>query len=492
MKSNGSENKSDLEGVKRELEILIRSEDPHPSEDPTSLRVTLNVGKQKVTIDSVNYSGAEPQEAPIVGIRKNSGHLVGKLFNNGKPKVISPEMNRLTYSEPKPIKPAKKPIALRYSGAKRLKQSREENEAPPVIKLTEMIDVPTIAPTEEPVDQWIAIDGKMLKRKTKKPKKSTKKKSKPNPKQKKDRSLFKKANWKRLALILMLTTIVAVVLGAALYLAMTFLSDAPKVEKSIMGTGKNTLNQPSDIVVVDDQTYVIDSKNKEIKIFNKEGQYVDAIRDKSFEYPYSITADEEENLYVSDYKTGSISIYSTEGAYEGNFDTGEVKLTHPGGIRIIQEKMVITDVTENKVYAFSMEGELLKTIEGKYDGKELKEPQAVAGDEENLYISDNGHNRILKFDKEGNYEATVHVFDDDSHTPDLRGLAVDNGVLYVADRQNSTVYGIDENGDVKFKLPGLLNSSDIGNPNGVYISEGKLYISNILKNNIAVYTLPNG
>ncbi len=271
--------------------------------------------------------------------------------------------------------------------------------------------------------------------------------------------------------------------------------DPPTYESSLVSTGQDAMNQPFDVAIVDGNAYVTDSKNQVVRVFDENGEYADTIGEKNdvpfFSYPYGIAADEEGVLYITDLNRGEILKYTQDGEFLGSFITEDVTLDSPGAIRIIDEKLYVTDVTTSKAYVFSLDGELLQTIEGTYDGKELSILQAITADDQYIYLSDTGNARVLKLTLDGDYVSTITNFSSEDSRINIRGLAVDqNGNLYVVDRQNNTVECFNQDGDRISTLSNEDEDIDLGNPNGLCIDGGELYVTNILNNKVDVFALP--
>ncbi len=275
----------------------------------------------------------------------------------------------------------------------------------------------------------------------------------------------------------------------------TLFDDPPTYESSLIAPGPDSMNQPFDIAVVDGHSYVTDSKNQVIKVFDENGEYQEVIGEKSgvpfFNYPYGIAADKDGILYITDLNRGEILKYSTDGEFIGNFITNDVTLESPGAIRIVDDKLYVTDVTTSKAYVFSLKGELLQTIDGEYDGKELSTLQAIVADDQYIYLSDTGNARVLKLTLDGEYVSTIKNFSAETSHVNIRGLALDDdGNVYVADRQNNTVECFDQDGKLVSVLSNDTDENDLGNPNGLCIADGELYVTNILSNQVDVFALP--
>lgn len=178
---------------------------------------------------------------------------------------------------------------------------------------------------------------------------------------------------------------------------------------------------------------------------------------------------------------------------------GEGLFKSPHGLEIDSKDQVwVTDVSLNKVYKFSPEGELMQTFGKDYGiGKEwslrirnllpnfpvfmdeytfARPTDVTVMDDGSFAVSDGYRNRrIAKFDINGKLEWQVNNLGDKPGELNLpHGISSDrDGRIYVADRNNSRIQVFDKNGNYldRWDMP------EMGRPFGVEVgSDEKIYV----------------
>jgi len=276
----------------------------------------------------------------------------------------------------------------------------------------------------------------------------------------------------------------------------------PAFMHAIYGDFNESLDKPMDVAKIGEFLYVTDTNNKRVQVFDLSGTAVfkfgqEGKNEGEFRFPYGITGDTEENIYVADMYNGNISIFNRDGEFIRYFkESGDEKLINsPGGLRIFNDRLYVTDIKENKVFVFNLEGE--KLLEIGSVGREVGEflaPNAVTIDkQENIYVTDSGNNRVQVFDKDGNFLRIVNGSDDgtgDSTFINPRGIGVDSrGILYVVNNLSHYVYGFDANGKKLFQFGGMGDANDqFYLPNGLYIDErDEIFITDTLNERVLFY-----
>jgi len=279
--------------------------------------------------------------------------------------------------------------------------------------------------------------------------------------------------------------------------------DGPPVfMHAIYGNFNESLDKPMDVAKIGEFIYVTDTNNKRIQVFDLSGTAIfkfgqEGKNEGEFRFPYGITGDTEENIYVADMYNGNISIFNRDGEFIRYFkESGDEKLINsPGGLRIFNDKLYVTDIKQNKVFIFNLEGEKLLEIGsvGKGDGEFLA-PNAVTIDkQENIYVTDSGNNRVQVFDKDGNFLRIVNGSDDGTGESTLinpRGIGVDSrGILYIVNNLSHIVYGFDTNGKKLFQFGGMGDANDqFYLPNGLFIDErDEIFITDTVNERVVFY-----
>lgn len=279
--------------------------------------------------------------------------------------------------------------------------------------------------------------------------------------------------------------------------------DGPPVfMHALYGDFNESLDKPMDVAKIGEFIYVTDTNNKRVQVFDLSGTAFfrfgsEGAKEGEFRFPYGIAGDSEENIYVADMYNGKISIFDSKGEFISYFveSSDEKLINSPGGLRIFNDKLYVTDIKKNKVFIFSLDGEKLLEIgsPGKGDG-EFIAPNAVTIDkQENIYVTDSGNNRVQVFDKDGNFLRIVNGSEDGSSQSAFinpRGIGVDSrGILYVVNNLSHFVYGFDESGKKVFQFGGMGDANDqFYLPNGLFIDErDEIFITDTLNERVVFY-----
>jgi DNA-binding beta-propeller fold protein YncE len=274
----------------------------------------------------------------------------------------------------------------------------------------------------------------------------------------------------------------------------------PTFSQLIYGDFDNSLDKPMDVAKIGEFLYVSDTNNKRVQVFDTSGTPVFRFGKEGegkgeFKFPYGITGDKEGNVYVADLYNGKISIHDQKGKFIKYFETKDKLLKSPAGIRMVNEKLYVTDVQQNRVYVFNLKGEkLLEIASGAAKGDLFKAPNAVVIDKnDNIFVSDSGNQRILEYDKIGKYKRTINGSKDGKGTSvfvNPRGIGIDSrGILYVVNNLSHMVYGYNAKGEEVFTFGTMGDANEqFYLPNGLYVDENdRVYITDTLNSRVAVY-----
>lgn len=269
------------------------------------------------------------------------------------------------------------------------------------------------------------------------------------------------------------------------------------------GFGEDALNKPMDVAVINEFVYVTDTNNKRVQVFDLGGTSLfkfgkEGTAKGEFKFPYGITGDSEGNVFVSDLYNGSISIFDQKGTFIKYFaekDPSEKTIEYPGSIRIVDNKVYVTEIRQSKVVVFDIEGKKLKELgePGEKPGQ-FKAPNAVTADKDgNIYVTDSGNQRVQLFDKDGKFVRVVAGGADGSVLVNPRGIGVDTrGIVYIVSNLTHLVFGYDQadtTGKHLFSYGGNGESNtQFSLPNGLYVDkDDQVYITDTLNSRVAVY-----
>lgn len=269
------------------------------------------------------------------------------------------------------------------------------------------------------------------------------------------------------------------------------------------GFGEDALNKPMDVAVINEFVFVTDTNNKRVQVFDLGGTSLykfgkEGTAKGEFKFPYGITGDSEGNVFVSDLYNGSISIVDAKGNFIRYFaekDPSEKTIEYPGSIRIVDNKVYVTEIRQSKVVVFDMEGKKLKELgePGEKPGQ-FKAPNAVTADKDgNIYVTDSGNQRVQLFDKDGKFVRVVAGSADGSVLVNPRGIGVDTrGIVYIVSNLTHLVFGYDQAVTTGKQLFSFGGNGEANNqfslPHGLYVDkDDQVYITDTLNSRVAVY-----
>lgn len=220
---------------------------------------------------------------------------------------------------------------------------------------------------------------------------------------------------------------------------------------SQMGSSSGQFRNPSGIFVSDKYVYVADTGNSRIAMFNKTGGFLYSWGTQGkgagmFQTPMAIDSDHRGELFVGDAEQGTIQLFDSIGTYKDHIDSSLADSASFLGIKALafdsHDNMYAVS-TDNRILKYSDIGEFQNFygLGGTGDG-EFASPSAIAVDSKNsIYVADTGNHRIEKFDSNGNFLLSFGTQGSgDGQFEQPTGLAVDsNDNIYVVDKKNNNV-----------------------------------------------------
>jgi DNA-binding beta-propeller fold protein YncE len=278
---------------------------------------------------------------------------------------------------------------------------------------------------------------------------------------------------------------------------------APQFSHQLIGDFDNAMDKPMDVASSNSFTFVADTNNKRIMVYDLAGSPLyhfgeEGNQPGQFRFPYGISVDPLGRVFVADLYNGTISIFDEKGEFIEYFAHEYSKnktISSPGGLRIVDDKVYVTDIQQNKVFVFGLDGKLLIEIggPGKEDG-EFIAPNAVTADKEGtIYVVDTGNQRVQVFDKEGNFVRIINGTKDgrgESSFVNPRGIGIDSrGMVYVVSNLTHIVYGFNKEGDQMFQFGSMGESNgQFYLPNGLFVDqEDNVYITDTLNLRVSVF-----
>ena len=169
--------------------------------------------------------------------------------------------------------------------------------------------------------------------------------------------------------------------------------------------------------------------------------------DGQFQWPVSILADEDENVYVSDEANHRISSFSSEGEFLGKWGEhgdGDGQVDGPSGLSFdLEGNILVVDTLNHRVQKFTRDGEFLTKWGSFGDGEgQFNMPWGITVDElGDVYVADWRNDRVQKFTADGEFIFSFgKTGSGNGEFNRPTGVAVDaDGDIYVADRDNNRV-----------------------------------------------------
>lgn len=189
--------------------------------------------------------------------------------------------------------------------------------------------------------------------------------------------------------------------------------------------------------------YVAAPASGKILKFSQDGSFTGALN--GFKKPLSVAVDNAGNVYVGDFKDGSVSVVNA-GASTPSFSLGQGKgeFGMAGDIAVGPNGLVyVTDSTNNLVKVYSAAGAFSFSFGGAgINPGQMMFPTGIAIDEaaQEVYVVDHNNGRVQVFDLNGAFKRTFGSFGSgQGRLTRPHGIAVANGNVYVADAYQSTV-----------------------------------------------------
>jgi len=273
----------------------------------------------------------------------------------------------------------------------------------------------------------------------------------------------------------------------------------PEFKFAVYGPKEMPLNYPMAVTASGGTIYVSDTDNHQVQVYDYNGKFQRLIgapeegKDPLVRTPYGLAVSGGK-LFVADLDGHHIAIFGTDGEFQGYFKPQEEGLYRkPGDLKIIDDKMYLTDVIKMKVLVFDLDGKLLLEFgeEGTEPGQ-FSYPNGVAVDKEgNIFVADSGNNRIQVFDSGGSYLRTIGG--EEGRIGSLttaRGIDLDRqGNIYVVTGLLGQVVLFNSDGEERYRI-GSRGTEDgqLNLPNGLYIDDnGRLFVTEVGNNRVSVF-----
>ena len=218
-----------------------------------------------------------------------------------------------------------------------------------------------------------------------------------------------------------------------------------------VGTGYGQFKNPTGIFADQNYIYVADTGNARIQKFDKSGNFVyswGTFGDEPgmFRTPVALAASKLGDLFVSDSGQNKILVFDSNGQYKDEIRsllTAAAKFSSTNYITFDSKNSFYVVSDDNRVLQFSEIGTFIRSFgtTGEKDGQ-FNKPSAIATDSRgNLYVTDTDNHRVQKFDSRGKFLVSWGSLGTGPvQFKEPVGITVDSkNSVYVVDRANDNV-----------------------------------------------------
>jgi sugar lactone lactonase YvrE len=244
----------------------------------------------------------------------------------------------------------------------------------------------------------------------------------------------------------------------------------------------------------DGSVYVVDSALGRVTVFEADGSIARTLgrpsEDESptagaFLNPFGVAVDAEGRAFVSDLKTGLISVFDAEGRVTGFFVGPGLAGTSPGALLYRNGLLYVSDLRGQRVLALNEIGEAVRTLSANAE-EPMNYPNGIWVEANGaVLVSDTNNDRVLWFPPDSD---DAEVLSASFLGP--RGLVVDaSGRLYVAETLAHRVTALDAGDEESFNLSGA-GGMALGFPVGVATDGERLYVTDRAARGVQIWQLP--
>jgi DNA-binding beta-propeller fold protein YncE len=237
--------------------------------------------------------------------------------------------------------------------------------------------------------------------------------------------------------------------------------------RELVGPPGHPFDWVVDVAVHDDEVYLTDFRNRQVKVFDRRPP------------------------------AGGGPRWNWGGPGGGDGKFGATGAGGPAGLAVHEDEVYVTDLSNNRVQVFNRRGMFLRKW-GSPGGGDLQfnTPGRVAVHAQDVYVTDSGNNHVKVFDRCGAFLGKwgeTGAGNQQFNGP--AGIAVHDGEVYVADRFNRHVKVFDRRGGF-LRRWGQVGTGDgefggagqNDGPVGVAVHEDVVYVSDFGNNRVQVFT----
>ena len=200
--------------------------------------------------------------------------------------------------------------------------------------------------------------------------------------------------------------------------------------------------------------------------------------------PWGLTANDSNEIFVSDMSNNRIVVFNENGEFIRSF--GKNSLNCPNGVLCDNMgRIFVTSRNDNKILVFGQSGEYISAF---HNGNSLSEPRGISFDaDRNLIVCDTGNKCVRFFSPDGNIFKTIAA----SRLRIPLNCVCHKGKLFVSDRGAHLIKVYNRNGRFLYEF-GTYGTGDgeLNNPTGLAVDKmGHLLVCSLHNHRVQVFTL---
>ncbi len=259
------------------------------------------------------------------------------------------------------------------------------------------------------------------------------------------------------------------------------------------------LLMPSDVAIASDgQTYVVDSGNHQVAVFDASGTRITSLgmmgdEEGQLMNPLGIGVSAKGEVWIADKGNERIVMFDAKGSPRRAFELeAESESVVPVDVAVGPRgrELFITSNNTHQVVVFSNKGEFLRAWggEGEEDGQFIYPATIDIDAAGNVYVVDVINARVQKFDAAGNHLLTIGKLGGKAgnfYRP--KGVAVDDvGNIYVSDSFLGVVQVFNPDGEFAYVIGDDGTATVYDTPVGLAAAGERLYVTQMLAGKVAI------
>lgn len=225
-----------------------------------------------------------------------------------------------------------------------------------------------------------------------------------------------------------------------------------------------------------------------IKMSEHEYDFMAETKFGKFISPVGVAFAADGDIYVSDSQRGDVTVFNRD--FDAEFQIKD-SLSHPTGVKILNEKLYIADTDRHRIVVFDRKGTYLSSIGKRGAGEgEFNYPVQLAA-KDSVYVLDGLNYRVQKFDFDGRFGMTFGQHGNIAgRFASPKGIALDSdGNVYVTDALMDNFQIFNPAGQLLLIVGGHgTKDGEFMSPGGIAIdSQDHIYVVETLNKRIQIF-----